>query len=110
MCSNPALSNKKEYPTFARTYSDWTPSLIKVLERFDWNIVALIYTEKKEKFEAARKNLIKKFENSSRRIKVSCKQPVEDSFKVFRELSEDTSWASKIYRPFMSQLKGGSKY
>ena len=46
MCSSPELSNKKLYPTFARTFavdSQVTPSVVSLLKKFEWKIVAIIY-------------------------------------------------------------------
>ena len=45
MCKEPELSNKKLYPTFARTYPGFkqlAPSLVALLKHFKWNKVALI--------------------------------------------------------------------
>lgn len=46
MCSSPELSDKKLYPTFARTFavdSQVTPSVISLLKKFNWKRVAIIY-------------------------------------------------------------------
>ena len=107
MCSNPALSNKKEYPTFARTYSDWTPALMKILQTFNWKNVALIYTEN-NKFEAAVKHLRQEFGKSDNRINVSCELPVREQINVLR--TGGMKWANETYGGFMRTLKGGSKY
>ncbi|XP_031556269.1 atrial natriuretic peptide receptor 2-like isoform X2 [Actinia tenebrosa] len=46
MCSSTELSDKKLYPTFARTFavdSQVTPSVISLLKKFKWTTVAIIY-------------------------------------------------------------------
>lgn len=46
MCSNPEVSDKKLYPTFARTFAidtKLTPSLLSLLNYFKWKRVAIIY-------------------------------------------------------------------
>ncbi|KAK3705160.1 hypothetical protein QZH41_003755 [Actinostola sp. cb2023] len=46
MCNNPEVSNKKRYPTFARTFAidtKLTPSLLSLLKYFEWKRVAIIY-------------------------------------------------------------------
>ena len=45
MCSNPTLSDKSKYPTFARTYSlsqRLTPSLLALLKEYKWKRVAIL--------------------------------------------------------------------
>ena len=106
MCSNPALSDKKQYPTFARTYSDWTPALIKVLKDFKWNSVILIYSQD-NKFKATRDHMIQEFEKPANNISVPCEH------EVVAEIDYKIPWGEKHYRPFMeklSKMQGGSKY
>lgn len=46
MCGNPDVSYKKLYPTFIRTFAvdtKLTPSLLSLLNYFNWKRVAIIY-------------------------------------------------------------------
>ena len=46
MCSNHEVSDKKLYPTFARTFAvdrELTPSVYSLLKYFKWNRLAIVY-------------------------------------------------------------------
>ena len=106
MCSNPALSNKKKYPTFARTYSDWTPALVKTLKKFNWKTVVIIY-DKSNKYNAIKNHLLQEFRKPDNDITVSCQLDLDED-------SMDTpAYRDNEYGSFMRNLtavKGGSKY
>ena len=106
MCSNPALSNKDEYPTFARTDSDWTLAFTEVLKMFKWDKVILIYT-KNDKFQAVKEQLKIEFGKSEYNIKVC------DEYGVVESIYYSVNWGKTNYLPFMrnlTKLVGGSKY
>ena len=106
MCSNPALSDKEEYPTFARTFSDWTPALIKVVKTFNWNTVILIHS-RSIKFESTAEHLKHEFEKPENNIKISCELSLE------AKINYNVTWGDMHYRPFMEKLNkmpGGGKY
>ena len=83
MCSDPELSNKRKYPTFARTYpvaKQLTPSLIALLKNFNWHTVALI-TATGNKFEETRKHIKKKFDKQNIRISYEASVPTVVDYK-----------------------------
>ena len=63
MCSNPELSDKMKYPTFARTYplsKRLTPSLIALLNHYNWRTVAILVEDSfmfRSTYEYVHKNL-----------------------------------------------------
>ncbi|XP_048576329.1 atrial natriuretic peptide receptor 1 isoform X2 [Nematostella vectensis] len=62
MCSSPEVSNKKLYPTFARTFAVDTvlaPTVLSLLRYFSWKRVAIIY-ENVTKWIEMKETLIKK--------------------------------------------------
>ncbi|XP_078348931.1 atrial natriuretic peptide receptor 1-like isoform X2 [Oculina patagonica] len=61
MCSNPEVSYKKLYPTFIRTFAidtKLTPSLLSLLNYFNWKRVAIIY-ENVTKWIEIKNNMVK---------------------------------------------------
>ena len=61
MCSNPEVSYKKLYPTFIRTFAidtKLTPSLLSLLNYFNWKRVAIIY-ENVTKWIEMKTNMVK---------------------------------------------------
>ncbi|KAI8796774.1 Guanylate cyclase 32E, partial [Biomphalaria glabrata] len=47
-CTDPEVSNRKRYPTFARTKptdSQICGSVVSILKMFNWNKVTFIHTE-----------------------------------------------------------------
>ena len=62
MCSNPEVSYKKLYPTFIRTFAidtKLTPSLLSLLNHFNWKRVAIIY-ENVTKWIEMKNNMVKR--------------------------------------------------
>lgn len=62
MCSNPEVSYKKLYPTFIRTFAidtKLTPSLLSLLNYFNWKRVAIIY-ENVTKWIEMKNNMVKR--------------------------------------------------
>ena len=71
MCSDPELSNKKKFPTFARTYpmtKQLTSALIALLKNFSWHTVALL-TSSEHKYEVTRRHVKENF--SQKHITIS---------------------------------------
>lgn len=63
MCNSPELSNKTEYPTFARTLSTHNkvfPTILSILNKFKWNKVAIV-TERGEEFRRTTEYMKKEF-------------------------------------------------
>ena len=64
MCSNPELSDKKEFPTFVRTFAVDTsvvPSLISLIKNtYGWKQVAVIY-EDSTQWKEIKGTLLKEF-------------------------------------------------
>ena len=61
MCSNPEVSYKKLYPTFIRTFAidtKLTPSLLSLLNYYNWKRVAIIY-ENVTKWIEMKTNMVK---------------------------------------------------
>ena len=102
MCRDPALSNKKEYPTFARTFSDWTPALIKVLQKFNWNTVALIYTGN-NKYRAAKQYITNELDNSKNRITVFL------DFEIYEDIDRP-DYKYPLYIKQLKECEGGGRY
>ncbi len=97
MCSSPALSDKKEYPTFARTYplSKFViPSLKALLKTFNWTTVAVISSTGSSQYQ-----------ETSDEMLTMLKKSFKVSYKV--SVPSDTQYnvSAKIFQDIMPQIK-----
>lgn len=67
MCSNQELSNKKVFPTFARTYPQFhfiIPSLQEMLRTFNWSTVAVLYSNDSRRYQETSGELLHALKDS----------------------------------------------
>ena len=67
MCSSQELSNKKVFPTFARTYplSNFViPSIQQLLRTFNWSSVAVVYSNDSGKYQETSGELLHALKDS----------------------------------------------
>ncbi|EDO33461.1 predicted protein, partial [Nematostella vectensis] len=106
MCSSPEVSNKKLYPTFARTFAVDTvlaPTVLSLLRYFSWKRVAIIY-ENVTKWIEMKETLIKKKAFEAVFI-LAVKSPKSDNYTAFKnELkarSPDHPFYSTVYQGYL---------
>ena len=82
MCSDPELSDKTQYPTFARTYSliqRLTPSLLALLKEYKWKRVAIL-SEDSPQFKEPARYMISELAKNYVTVSLQEKTPVPSSY------------------------------
>ncbi|XP_031556270.1 atrial natriuretic peptide receptor 1-like [Actinia tenebrosa] len=105
MCSSPELSNKTEYPTFARTFSVDTkilPTFIAIFRKFHWSKVAIVY-ERLQKYTMMTTYMRKEF--AKRGIQVTYTAGVENQGHYDESLIYNEKKYVKEYENVMENVK-----
>ncbi|XP_020901343.1 atrial natriuretic peptide receptor 1 isoform X2 [Exaiptasia diaphana] len=103
MCSSPEVSDKKLYPTFARTFAidtKLTPSLLSLLNYFKWKRVAIIY-ENVTKWIEMKDTIVKRLEE--KQITIALQEMMSPS-AVFRPQNHST-----MYRNILKKIKSEAR-
>ena len=99
MCSNPEVSNKELYPTFARTFAvdtKLTPSVLSLLNYYKWQRVAIVY-ENVTKWIEMKNSMVKRLQ--AKGITVALELLMNPS-AVYRPQNHSTA-----YRNIMKKIK-----
>ncbi|XP_031575271.1 atrial natriuretic peptide receptor 1-like isoform X2 [Actinia tenebrosa] len=99
MCSNPEVSDKKLYPTFARTFAidtKLTPSLLSLLKYYQWRRVAIIY-ENVTKWIEMKNTITKRLTENG--VHIALELMMSPS-SVYRPQNH-----SKVYKDILGQIK-----
>ena len=100
------VSDKRLYPTFARTRppnSQLSKSVLAVLNRFSWKVVAIVYCTKEDCFgqqswEKTKEDMKKVFKDNEIRVSYEAKMPMEHEFdKIDRVLENIKAKARSEY-------------
>lgn len=103
MCSSPEVSDKKLYPTFARTFAidtKLTPSLLSLLNYFKWKRVAIIY-ENVTKWIEMKDTIVKRLEE--KQITIALQEMMSPS-AVFRPQNHST-----MYKNILKKIKAEAR-
>ena len=104
MCGDPELSDKRKYPTFARTYpvaKQLTPSLIALLKNYNWNTVALVYDDN---FLETKNHIKKRFTKEHIAISYEASVPSEIKYHL-----ASASWDAALYPRLLKGIKENAR-
>eukprot|EP00794_Sanderia_malayensis_P009042 gene9042-10009_t len=102
MCSSPSLSNKKDYPTFARTYplSKFViPSLKALLHTFKWKTVAVISSTGSNQYQETSDEMLTKLKDEftvSYKVSVPPERRYNKSAEIFRDIMPEVKKKARI--------------
>lgn len=105
MCNSPELSNKTEYPTFARTlavHNKILPTILAILNEFSWDKVAIV-TERKDQFIGTTQYMKKEFKKNG--IKLTYSAEIQDLREYENYLLFNNTKYEKEYKNAIQHIK-----
>jgi len=104
-CNEDVVSDKSLYPTFARTRppnSQLSKSILAVLNRFSWRIVAIVYCDSSENcfsqqpWEKTKEDMKRVFKANGIKVSYEAKMPMEHELKKFDQVLEEIKTRARI--------------